>query len=114
MCPRIENQSWTPSAGTKAGCEAGDGQARRRREVEALELESRYGQRRQDLLSLLDGLEDRIEPLQEAVRAAAQAHPQARLLMIHPGKHLSFVPKPILKVAGTMARVKMNATKRRL
>lgn len=58
---------------------------RRRREIEALRLESWYGQRRQDLLALLDGLEERIKPLEEAVSAAAEADPQARLLMTHPG-----------------------------
>ena len=59
--------------------------AKRRREVEALELEGWYAARRQDLLLLLDGLEERIGPLELAVRAAAAADPQARLLMTHPG-----------------------------
>ena len=58
---------------------------RRRCEIEALRLESWYGQRREDLLVLLDGLQERIEPLEEAVRAAAEADSQARLLMTHPG-----------------------------
>lgn len=84
MRTRIENQ--LDAVGKTAGL-VGSRRwtGRRRREVEALRLESWYGQRRQDLLALLDGLEERIEPLEEAVRTAAEADPQARLLMTHPG-----------------------------
>ena len=42
-------------------------------------------QRRADLLRLLDGLEERIKPLDEAVREAAESNREARLLMTHPG-----------------------------
>ena len=43
------------------------------------------GQRRADLLHLLDGLEERIQPLDRAVEAAASQDGEARLLMTHPG-----------------------------
>jgi transposase len=58
---------------------------RRRREIEELALEGWYAERRRDLLVLLDGLEERIGPLEQAVHAAAEADSQARLLMTHPG-----------------------------
>lgn len=58
---------------------------KRRREVEGLALESWYAERRRDLLGLLDELEKRIGPLEQAVRVAAEADPQARLLTTHPG-----------------------------
>jgi transposase len=58
---------------------------RRRREVEGLPLHDWYAARRRDLLLLLDGLQDRIRPLEEAVYAAAEQSAEARLLMTHPG-----------------------------
>ena len=58
---------------------------RRRAEVEGLRLEGWYAERRKDLLSVLDGLQERIRPLEEAVRAAAEGDAEARLLMTHPG-----------------------------
>jgi transposase len=84
MRTRIENQ--LDALGKNAGL-VGSRRwtGRRRGEIEALRLESWYGQRRQDLLALLDGLEERIAPLEEAVSAAAEADAQARLLMTHPG-----------------------------
>jgi transposase len=59
--------------------------AQRRRQIEALPLSGWYGERRADLLRLLDGLEMRIKPLDRAVEAAASQDAQARLLMTHPG-----------------------------
>ncbi len=59
--------------------------AQRRGQIEALPLTGWYGQRRGDLLQLLDGLELRIKPLDRAVEAAASQDAQARLLMTHPG-----------------------------
>jgi transposase len=53
--------------------------------VEGLRLEGWYAERRKDLLSVLDALEERIRPLEEAVRAAAEGDAEARLLMTHPG-----------------------------
>jgi transposase len=84
MRTRIENQ--LDSLGKNEGL-VGSRRwtVRRRREIEALPLEGWYGERRRDLLGLLAGLEERIGPLDEAVRAAAEADPQARLLMTHPG-----------------------------
>src|SRR6266567_7531440 len=62
MRTRIENQ--LDSLGKNEGL-VGSRRwtGRRRREVEALKLESWYGERRRDLLALLDGLEERIRPL---------------------------------------------------
>jgi transposase len=59
--------------------------AKHRRAVEGLGLEGWYAARRRDLLLLLDGLEERIKPLEEAVRQAAEENAEARLLMTHPG-----------------------------
>ena len=59
--------------------------AKRRQQIEALPLTGWYAERRADLLGLLDELARRIEPLDEAVQAAAQQNAEARLLMTHPG-----------------------------
>jgi transposase len=59
--------------------------AMRRQEIEALPLPGWYGLRRKDLLALLDELNKRIEPLDEAVLQAAVGNAEARLLMTHPG-----------------------------
>ena len=56
-----------------------------REQVEALPLEGWYGQRRSDLLQLLDTLNQQIEPLDEAVGKAAGQDAQVQLLMTHPG-----------------------------
>jgi transposase len=58
---------------------------KRRQQIEALPLTGWYGQRRADLLQLLDGLQSRIKPLDAAVEAAASRDAGARLLMTHPG-----------------------------
>ena len=58
---------------------------KRRQQVEALPLTGWDAERRKDLLALLDHLEQRIKPLDEAVRRAAEANAAARLLMTHPG-----------------------------
>jgi transposase len=57
----------------------------RRQQIEALRLTGWYAQRRADLLRLLDELEQRIQPLDAAVEAAARQDAEARLLMTHPG-----------------------------
>jgi transposase len=59
--------------------------AKRRQQIEALPLSGWYEQRRADLLELLDELDKRIEPLEEAVVEAAENNPQAQLLKTHPG-----------------------------
>jgi transposase len=59
--------------------------SKRRQQIEALPLTGWYAQRRADLLLLLDGLEQRIQPLDAAVEAAARQDAEARLLMTHPG-----------------------------
>ena len=59
--------------------------AKRRQQIEALPLTGWYAERRADLLGLLDELARRIEPLDEAVQAAAEQNAEARLLMTHPG-----------------------------
>jgi transposase len=58
---------------------------RRRSEMEALPLPGWYAHRRADLLGLLDELDKRIRPLDEAVREAAEDSREACLLMTHPG-----------------------------
>ena len=59
--------------------------SKRRQQIEALPLTGWYAERRADLLLLLDGLEQRIQPLDRAVEAAARQDTAARLLMTHPG-----------------------------
>lgn len=58
---------------------------KRRQQVEALPLMGWCARQRQDLLLLLDELDQRIHPLDEAVEQAAADNTQARLLMTHPG-----------------------------
>ena len=59
--------------------------AKRRQQIEALPLTGWYAERRKDLLALLDEMDKLIEPLDEAVRAAAEQNAEAQLLMTHPG-----------------------------
>ena len=59
--------------------------AKRRQQIERLPLTGWYAQRRADLLGLLDALETRIKPLDEAVLVAAEQNVEAQLLMTHPG-----------------------------
>ena len=59
--------------------------AKRREQIEALPLAGWDAERRKDLLALLDGLDKRIEPLDQAVRKTAEGNAEARLLMTHPG-----------------------------
>lgn len=59
--------------------------ARRRKQIEGLPLTGWYAERRSDLLALLDALELRIKPLNEAVAGVAEQNSDARLLMTHPG-----------------------------
>ena len=59
--------------------------AKRRQQIEALPLTGWYAERRKDLLALLEEMEKRIKPLDEAVLAAAEQNAEAQLLMTHPG-----------------------------
>ena len=59
--------------------------AKRRKQIEALPLAGWYAERRADLLGLLDEMELRIKPLDQAVQTAAEQNGEARLLMTHPG-----------------------------
>jgi transposase len=59
--------------------------AKRRQQIEALPLSGWYAQRRGDLMSLLEQLQERIKPLDKAVNEAAEENVDARLLMTHPG-----------------------------
>ena len=62
------------------------GWSRARREaIESLPLSGWDTQRRTDLLELLDELDRRVRPLDEAVEKAAWENRDARLLMSHPG-----------------------------
>lgn len=56
-----------------------------RRQLEALPLSGWYQRRRQDLFELLDQLEQRIGPLNQAVQQAAEERADAQRLMTHPG-----------------------------
>jgi transposase len=58
---------------------------RGRERLEAVPLAGWEQQRRTDLFALLDDLDKRIAPLDKAVEEAAQARPDARRLMTHPG-----------------------------
>ena len=58
---------------------------KRRLEIEQLPLTGWRGQRRTDLLAMLEDLNRRIAPLDAAVAAAAEQNAEARLLMTHPG-----------------------------
>jgi transposase len=59
--------------------------AMRRKQIEALPLSGWNVERRKDLLFLLEELNKRLEPLDEAVLTAAEGNPEARRLMTHPG-----------------------------
>ncbi len=59
--------------------------AKRRQQIEELPLKGWYAQRRAGLLGLMDVLETRIKPLDEAVLAAAEQNAEAQLLMTHSG-----------------------------
>ena len=84
MRTRIKNQldSIAKSEGLTA---SRSWSSQRRQQIEALPLAGWYAERRADLFGLLDGLEDRIKPLEAAVTAAASRDAEARLLMTHPG-----------------------------
>lgn len=58
---------------------------KRRQQIEALPLGGWYAQRRRDLLELLQELDQRIRPLDQAVAGAAEQSREAVLLMTHPG-----------------------------
>ncbi len=58
---------------------------KRRQGIESLALSGWSAERRKDLLALLDELDRRIVPLDEAVRRAAAANADACRLMTHPG-----------------------------
>jgi transposase len=57
----------------------------RRNQIEALPLAGWNVERRRDLIALLEEMNRRIEPLDEAVIKAAEQNPEACLLMTHPG-----------------------------
>jgi transposase len=57
----------------------------RRNQIEALPLAGWNVERRKDLIALLEEMNRRIEPLDEAVNKAAEQNPEACLLMTHPG-----------------------------
>jgi transposase len=59
--------------------------AKRRQQIETLPLSGWQQQRRQDLLALLEDLDQKVKPLEEAVKQAAQQNSEASLLMTHPG-----------------------------
>lgn len=56
-----------------------------RQQLMQLELSPWGARRREDLLALLEQMNTRIEPLDEAVKTAAEARPEVKRLMSHPG-----------------------------
>jgi transposase len=58
---------------------------KRRQQIEGLPLRGWRAEQRKDLFVLLDELDKRIRPLDEAVSTAATAHVDALRLMTHPG-----------------------------
>jgi transposase len=54
-------------------------------QLRKLELEPWARQRRDTLVEMLEGLDERIQPLEKAVQQAAQDEPRARRLQTHPG-----------------------------
>ena len=75
----------TPAVAKNEGLLSARGWKEKRRQIEALPLSSWYAERRKDMFALLDELDGRIRPLDEAVKKAAGENTQARLLMTHPG-----------------------------
>jgi transposase len=66
-------------------CDRAGWSRNRRLAIESLPLSGWYAQRRTDLLALLDELDKRVRPLDEAVCRAAAENVHACLLMTHPG-----------------------------
>jgi transposase len=64
---------------------AGGGSVKRRLAIDALPLPGWSAQRRADLLTLVDRIEERIAPLNKAVGQVAASNAEACLLMTHPG-----------------------------
>lgn len=58
---------------------------KRRQQIEALPLSGWRAEQRKDLLALLDEFDQRIQPLDEAVRKVAAENVEACQLMTHPG-----------------------------
>ena len=56
-----------------------------RKRLEQIALAPWAGQRRQDLLTLLDQLNEKVEELTAAVQTEAEKRPETQLLMTHPG-----------------------------
>lgn len=71
-----KNEGWLSQRVWSAG---------RREQIEQLPLTGWRARRRSDLVALLEDLNRRIVPLDEAVRRAAEASGEAQLLMTHPG-----------------------------
>jgi len=53
--------------------------------LKQLELEPWAGQRRDTLLEMLEQFDQRIQPVEQAVKQAAEGNPRSRRLQTHPG-----------------------------
>lgn len=84
LCTRVKNQldGMAKNEGL-VGQRVWSGAGRKR--LQAVPLPTWDEQRRKDLFALLDDLNERIAPLDKAVEEAAEARPDAQLLMTHPG-----------------------------
>jgi transposase len=80
---KVKNQ--LDAVAKNEGLVSARGWAEKRRQIETLPLPGWYAERRKDMFALLDELDKRIRPLDEAVKKAAEDHAGARLLMTHPG-----------------------------
>jgi transposase len=84
MRTRVKNQ--LDSMAKNEGCLSPRVWSAGRRELmEGLPLTGWRAERRSDLVGLLEMLNQQIEPLDKAVRKAAEANREAQLLMTHPG-----------------------------
>ena len=83
MRTKVKNQ--LDAVAKNEGLLSARGWAEKRCQIEALPLPGWYAERRKDMLALLDELDRRIRPLDEAVKKAAEEDADARLLMTHPG-----------------------------
>jgi len=83
MRSRVKNQldgmAKSENLGVKPSTQKG------RKQLEAASLTGWDAHRRQELYELLDDLDERIEPLDQAVAQEAEARPEVHRLMTHPG-----------------------------
>ena len=82
---RIKNQVQALAMNEGLQCKHRLWSAEGRQELMQLELSPWGARRREDLLALLQQMNERLEPLDQAVKVAAASRPEAQRLMSHPG-----------------------------